>query len=265
MTGAFAGRHAIVTGAGSGIGRETALLFAQEGATVLAIDPGEGASALEREAPGVVATQVDAAVESNVEAIIAAVTRDRGAPDIVVANAGISGGTAGLFDQTAADWTEILRVNLLGPFLAIKYASKAMIAADRPGVIVCTASVAGLRAGAGGAAYSASKAGVINLVQTAAQQLSGTGVRVNAVCPGLVETGMTRPLYAAARAKGREDAIGALNPLRRGAQAVEIARAIAFLASNQASYVNGHALTVDGGLSTSLPFTRPPRMGEASF
>src|SRR3569623_1401724 len=124
------------------------------------------------------------------------------------------------------------------------------------GAIVCTASVAGLRSGAGGAAYSASKAGVINLVQTSAQQLSGSNVRVNAICPGLIETGMTLTTFDYARAKGGEDRIGRLNPLRRGCVPEEIARVALFLASDEASYVNGQAWVVDGGLSTSHPVTR---------
>jgi NAD(P)-dependent dehydrogenase (short-subunit alcohol dehydrogenase family) len=124
------------------------------------------------------------------------------------------------------------------------------------GAIVCTASVAGLRSGAGGPAYSASKAGVINLVQVAAQQLSGSNVRVNAICPGLIETGMTQSIYAQARAAGKADRIGRLNPLRRGGVPDEIARAVLFLASDDASYINGHALVVDGGLSSSHPVTR---------
>jgi NAD(P)-dependent dehydrogenase (short-subunit alcohol dehydrogenase family) len=106
---------------------------------------------------------------------------------------------------------------------------------------------------------------VINLVQTSAQQLTGTGIRVNAVCPGLIETGMTQDLYDAARAKGREAVIGQLNPLRRGGEPGEIANAIAFLASDEASYVNGQALVVDGGLSTSHPFSRPRVLGETTF
>jgi NAD(P)-dependent dehydrogenase (short-subunit alcohol dehydrogenase family) len=124
------------------------------------------------------------------------------------------------------------------------------------GSIICTASVAGLRAGAGGAAYSASKAGVINLVQTGAQQLSESGVRVNAICPGLIETGMTQPIYDMARAAGQEERLGELNPLRRGGEPSEIANAALFLASDEASYVNGAALVVDGGLSTSHPTAR---------
>ena len=175
--------------------------------------------------------------------------------DVFFANAGISGGFKPLFEQDAADWQEILRINLIGPFLAVKYAG-AVMAEAKSGSIICTASVAGLRSGAGGAAYSASKAGVINLVQTSAQQLSTSGVRVNAICPGLIETGMTQTIYDRVRAKGREGLIGQLNPLRRGGEPREIAEAALFLASDRSSYVNGHALVVDGGLSSSHPFSR---------
>ena len=147
----------------------------------------------------------------------------------------------------------MLRVNLIGPFLAIKHAGHAMAAAGG-GSIVCTASVAGLRSGAGGTPYSASKAGVVSLVQTAAYQLAGTGVRVNAICPGLIETGMTKPIYDGARAAGKQHKIGQLNPLRRGGEPREIAALAAFLASDDASYVNGQAWAVDGGLSASHPY-----------
>ncbi|MES2290758.1 MAG: SDR family oxidoreductase, partial [Pseudomonadota bacterium] len=114
----------------------------------------------------------------------------------------------------------------------------------------------GIRSGAGGPSYSASKAGVINLAQTSAQQLSDTGVRVNALCPGLTETGMTQPVFDYAREKGVEDKVGRLNPLRRGAQPVELANVALFLASDQSSYVDGQAIAVDGGLSSSHPVTR---------
>ena len=145
--------------------------------------------------------------------------------DILFANAGVSGGFDGIFDQDAGDWAEILRVNLIGPFLGIKYAAPAMKARGG-GSIVATASVAGLRSGAGGPAYSASKAGVINLVKVAATQLAGSNIRVNAICPGLIETGMTQVLYDRARAKGQEGQIGRLNPLKRGGDPAEIAKAV---------------------------------------
>ena len=132
------------------------------------------------------------------------------------------------------------------------------------GSIICTASVAGIRAGAGGPAYSASKAGVISLVEVAATQLCGANIRVNAICPGLIETGMTQPLFDNARAVGKEDMIGHLNPMKRGGIPDEIAQAALFLASEQASYVNGHALVVDGGLSASHPHYRQ-EYGRTSF
>jgi NAD(P)-dependent dehydrogenase (short-subunit alcohol dehydrogenase family) len=124
---------------------------------------------------------------------------------------------------------------------------------------VATASVAGLRFGAGGMPYSASKAGVINLVQTAAHHLAGTGIRVNALLPGLTETGMTAPMFDAARARGSEAKLGQLNPLKRAASAEEQAAVALFLASDEASYVNGQAIAVDGGLSASHP-TVPGRI-----
>lgn len=240
----LSGKVAIVTGAASGIGKAAVELFRSEGATVVGADVSEGAD-----------LRVDAGDEEQVRKLVDAAVGEHGRLDIFFANAGVSGGFASIAEQTAADWAEILRINLIGPFLAIKYAGPA-IAKRGGGSIICTASVAGLRSGAGGAAYSASKAGVINLVQTASQQLYGSGVRVNAICPGLIETGMTKGIYDMAKAAGQEDRIGELNPLNRGGEPEEIAQAALFLASNESSYVNGAALVVDGGLSSSHPTTR---------
>ena len=238
------GKVAIVTGAASGIGKATVELFRSEGATVVGADAAEGAD-----------LRSDAGSEAAVRKLVDSVVQQHGGLDVLFANAGISGGFASIAEQTEADWAEILRVNLIGPFLAIKYAAPVM-ATRGGGSIICTASVAGLRAGAGGAAYSASKAGVINLVQSATQQLYGSGVRVNAICPGLIETGMTKGIYDMARASGQEERLGELNPLNRGGEPSEIAQAALFLASDEASYVNGAALVVDGGLSTSHPTAR---------
>lgn len=239
----LAGKVAIVTGAASGIGKASVDLFRREGAIVVGADVSEGAD-----------ERADAGREDDVRELIERTVREHGRLDVFFANAGVSGGFASVAEQTANDWAEILRVNLIGPFVAIKYAAPVM--RERGGSIICTASVAGLRSGAGGAAYSASKAGVINLVQTAAQQLSGTNIRVNAICPGLIETGMTKPLYDRARERGQEKRIGELNPLQRGGEPTEIAQVALFLASDESSYVNGAALPVDGGLSSSHPTTR---------
>ncbi|MGO9743191.1 MAG: SDR family NAD(P)-dependent oxidoreductase [Roseiarcus sp.] len=259
--GRLDGKSAIVTGAGSGIGRASALLFAREGARVLAVDrSAEGVASTERaaRAEGLeLSTEVaDAGDEARVKAFVTRAADAFGGLDVVYANAGVGGGIVPLFEQGVDLWQEVLRVNLIGPFLAIKHAAPLM-AARGGGSIVLTASAAGLRANAGGHAYSASKAGVISLAQTAANSLCGTGVRVNAVAPGLIETGMTKPIFDSARARGTAGKIGQLNPMQRAGEAEEVAAAALFLASDQSSYVNGQTIAVDGGLSSTHPFAGP--------
>ena len=255
------GRTALVTGAAGGIGRASALALAARGASVLAVDlkdPVDTAQTIRATGGRAEALALDCATEAGADAMVTRALDAFGRLDILHANAGSSGPLAPDLAVGGADFAEILRINLIGPWLAIRAALPHL----GPGAsIVCTASVAGLRAGAGGLPYSASKAGVVSLVQTTASALAGTGIRVNAVAPGLIETPMTAPVYADARARGREARIGQLNPLRRGGQAEEVAEVVAFLASDAASYVNGQVIVVDGGLSSSLPFAPRPDAG----
>ena len=257
--GRLEGRSIVITGAGSGIGRATSLIFAAEGARLVIVDRTDGideTAEMIRAAGGTaVPVKGDAGDEADVKGFVARAVKDHGGLAAIFANAGI-GAALGAFgpieDITPEGWMAVLRVNLIGPFLAIKHAVPIMREAGK-GSIICTASVAGIRSGAGGIPYSASKAGVINLVQTTANTLYGTGIRVNAICPGLIETGMTRATYVAAREKGTAEKIGQLNPMKRGGEPPEIAGAALFLASDDSSYVNGQALAVDGGLSSSHP------------
>ncbi len=257
---ALTGKVAIITGAGSGIGRASALRFAAEGAKLILGDKTDAVhetAQMVKDAGGsATALQIDAGVEADVESLVKTAIDTYGDLHVAFANAGVSGGMAGIFDLKPEEWAEILRVNLIGPWLMVKHAGQAMMDGGKGGSIILTASVAGIRSGAGGPAYSASKAGVINLAMVSAQQMSETGVRVNAICPGLTETGMTKPTFDYARDKDVMHKVGRLNPLRRAAQPDELANVALFLASDQASYVNGQAIAVDGGLSSSHPVTR---------
>jgi NAD(P)-dependent dehydrogenase (short-subunit alcohol dehydrogenase family) len=261
--GRLDGKVTIVTGAASGIGRASAILFAREGARVAIVDQNstglhETVTAISTDGGEVQSFGADAGKEDEVKAVIEGTLTAFGTLDIVYANAGILGGPTPLLEQTVDEWWRILQTNLLGPFLAIKHAAPHMIKKGR-GSIVLTASTAGLRAAAGSAPYSASKAGVVSLAQTAANSLSGTGVRVNAICPGLIESGMTKPMFDSARERGTAAKIGQLNPLLRAGAPEEIAAVALFLASEESSYVNGQAFAADGGLTSTLPFTRPIR------
>ncbi|ORZ01172.1 hypothetical protein BCR43DRAFT_453530 [Syncephalastrum racemosum] len=264
----LADKVCIVTGAGSeyGIGRATVYALARRTpkviyATDLTLDGlQELATDIEQKHPGVkcIARAVDAASTQGVTGIIDEAMKDYGRLDVFFANAGIASGTF-LQGEDEESFMRMMRVNALSAFLACKHAGEAMKVTGKGGKdksggsIICTASVAGLRSGAGSPEYSASKAAVINLCQTSSFQYAGTDVRVNAILPGLIETGMTKSTFDYARQKGSAHKIGQLNPTRRYGVALEIAAVVSFLASEEASYVNGQAIAVDGGLSASLP------------
>ncbi|SPC65094.1 related to levodione reductase [Ustilago sp. UG-2017b] len=266
-SGRLSGKVAIITGCGSlsGIGRATAMQFAHEGVKhiyVCDIDDENLPSLKEditKRYPEVKCTAIasDAADEASVTSIIDQAISDNGHLDIFFANAARATG-APISATDVEDLETTHHINVTSCFLACKYASAAMakaggLKAASSGSIILTASVAGLRSGAGSVDYSASKAAVISLAQTTAWQLQRSNIRVNAVCPGLIETGMTLPTFEMARERGTAGKIGQLNPTARYGVAQEIANAVTFLASDEASYVNGVALPVDGGLQASLP------------
>jgi meso-butanediol dehydrogenase / (S,S)-butanediol dehydrogenase / diacetyl reductase len=245
----FKDKVALVTGASGGIGRATAERLAGEGACVVLVDLHD--CALPDHGGPHLSLPCDVANEAAVAACIRTVLDRFGRIDVLCNNAGITCTHAPITEIDSADWMRVMGVNLFGTAHFIKHTAPTMIAAGR-GAIVNTASVAGIRSGAGGNVYSASKAGVINLTQTTACDLGGHGIRVNAVCPGLIETGMTQPIFDYARSKGKEDRLGARCELRRYGKPEEVAAVIAFLASDDASYITGQALPVDGGNTASL-------------
>jgi meso-butanediol dehydrogenase/(S,S)-butanediol dehydrogenase/diacetyl reductase len=254
--GRLDGKVAVITGAASGIGRAVAEIFAKEKArTVLGDASEEGLretlELLKKEDAHVTIKKTDVGVEKEVKELIDLAMAKYGQVDILCNNAGIICGMGDLEDQDENEWHRVFQVNVMGAVFGVKHVAKHM-KMKRTGAIVNTASVAGIRSGAGGNAYSASKAALINFTRTAACDLGGYNVRVNAVCPGLVETGMTKPVFDYAREKGKEDRLGYRCELRRYGRPEEVARAILFLASDDASFITGQALPVDGGNTASL-------------
>ncbi|KAI9250758.1 hypothetical protein BY458DRAFT_536214 [Sporodiniella umbellata] len=268
VTSSMEGKVCIVTGAGSiyGIGRASVFSLAKRApkaiyVTDLTLDNLEELSKeIKTVYPNVhcIPRAVDAASTKDVTAVISEALNEFGRLDVFVANAGVATGTS-IFDENEKSFMRMMRINTLSVFLAIKHAGIAMKVTGKGGKeisggsIVCTASVAGIRSGAGSPEYSASKAAVINLCQTGSYQYSGTNIRVNAICPGLIETGMTKSTFDYAKERGSSHKIGQLNPTKRYGVASEIGHTIAFLASDEASYINGQAIAVDGGLSSSHP------------
>jgi len=240
----FQSRIALVTGAASGIGAATARLLAAEGAHVTIVDlPGSNGVTVAREL-GCHFHPADLADQAQVEAMVSAVLDREGRLDILVNNAGI-GSLGEVPDLDPALWRQVMAIDLDAVFHACRIAIPAM-RAQGGGVIVTTASLSGLFGDYGFAAYNAAKAGVINLTRTLAIDHGKDGIRVNAVCPGLVDTPLAAPLAAI---PGLMDAWTREIPLARAARPAEIAEVIAFLASDAASYMTGSIVIVDGGAS----------------
>lgn len=244
------GKVALVTGAGSGIGRATALLFARKGARVLVADiiPEGGMETVRLiQAAGGEAVFIKADVSNaeQVRSMIAGAVETYGRLDYAVNNAGLEAQPAPTADCAEADFDRTVAVNLRGTFLCMKYEIQQMLKQGK-GAIVNLSSMAGMVGVAGMPAYTAAKHGIIGLTRTAALEYSKAGIRVNAVCPGATRTPMVAQIIAAMPeiGKGMEEN----HPIGRIAEPEEIAEAIVWLCSDAASFVTGHALAVDGGL-----------------
>ena len=261
----FKDHVALVTGAAGGIGRASAIAFAREGARVVVADLQEAGAAetvsLITEAGGeAVFIKTDVSNHSDVSALVAGTIQTYGRLDYAHNNAGIRGQRVRIHDTTEEDWDRVLDTNLKGIWLCLRYELPEILKVGR-GAIVNTASIAGLVGLRKYAPYTASKHGVIGLTKAAALEYARTGIRVNAVCPGLVDTPMIqRPLYGKIRPssplrRGIRNAKRLLGyavltmdqPAGRAGLAEEVAEAVVWLCSEKASFVNGHAMTIDGG------------------
>lgn len=256
MPGRLNGKNAIITGASNGIGRATAILFAREGANLVLADVNEGGLRdVEKQirdlGGNIVIRKTDVSSEDEIKALIGLALEKFTHIDILVNNAGISGGLDTLEDQKSEEWRKVYEVNVLGPVYATKHIV-AHMKERRCGSIINIASIAGLLSGAGGNAYSASKAALISFTRTSACEVGAHNVRINAICPGLIETGMTQPFFDWARSAGKESQLGKYCELRRAARPEEVAWAIVFLASDEAVYITGQVIPVDGGITASL-------------
>ena len=250
MDGTLQGKIALVTGGASGIGQAAAIAFARAGAKVVvadvSVDGGEKTVQEIRSAGGEARfVPCDVGRADQVEAMVESALSAYGRLDCAFNNAGIEGVEARTADVSEADWDRVQAINLKGVWLCMKYELLQM-RSQRSGAIVNTASVNGLVGWAGAAAYSAAKHGVVGLTKTAALEYARAGIRVNAVCPGIVKTGMSERLFQ--RHPELEEKMVRLTPIRRAADSAEIAEAVLWLCSDAASFVTGVALPVDGGL-----------------
>jgi NAD(P)-dependent dehydrogenase (short-subunit alcohol dehydrogenase family) len=239
VTGGLDGRVALVTGAASGIGEATTARFREEGAVVATLD-----------VQGHVDHAVDVRDEAGVEAAVRAVVEREGRLDAVVNAAGVAGGGP-VHLLPAEEWDRVVDVNLKGTFLVAKHAAAAMVA-QGSGSIVNIASIEGLEGTEGGSAYNASKGGVVLLTKNMAIDYGRIGIRVNCICPGFIETPMMAAVMENEGMKTYRDRWLEEHKLGRFGQPSEIAAAALFLASDDASFVTGHALVVDGGFTAGM-------------
>jgi NAD(P)-dependent dehydrogenase (short-subunit alcohol dehydrogenase family) len=251
MAGLVQDKIALVTGGGSGIGRATALMFAREGAKVVVADivvtGGEETVQLIQAAGGEATfVKADMANASDIEAMVQKVIATYGRLDCAHNNAGIEGATGRTADYNEAEWDRVIRINLTAVWLCMKYEIPQMLK-QGGGAIVNTASDAGLLGVPQMPAYVASKHGVVGLTKTAALEYAKSGIRVNAVCPGVIHTPMVERITG--QRPGRAERMTAAEPVGRMGKPEEIAAAVVWLCSDAASFVTGLPMAVDGGIA----------------
>jgi 3-oxoacyl-[acyl-carrier protein] reductase len=244
------GKVALITGAGSGIGRASAERFAAEGAQVVAVDlqgEAETAAAIEAAGGDALALSTDVADESAVAAMAEAALERFGKVDVLMNNAGVLDDYLAAADTPTEVWARVLGVNLNAHFFTARALVPQMLERG-DGAIINVASTAGLNGGNGGVAYTASKHGVIGFTRQLAFDYARKGIRCNVLCPGAVETGMTKEIFASPDAAVMAAVESA--PIGRWAQPDELANVALFLASDEASFVNGAVYLVDGGFDS---------------
>jgi len=248
--GELAGRVALVTGGGTGIGRATALAFARAGACVTVADRNaqsgsESAALIESGGGEALFVEADVSRSADVEAMVVATLRRFGALHCASNNAARGAGFALLPDIEERQWQDTLAVTLTGVWLCMKYEIPAMLESGG-GSIVNIASLSGMRGEALQSAYSAAKGGVIALTKSAAAEYAQRGIRVNTVCPGGIRTDAINDYFE--RVPGAKDATVATHAMRRLGEPEEVADAVCYLCSDRASFVTGHSMAVDGGI-----------------
>ncbi len=252
MNISFEGKVALVTGAGSGLGLATAKAFAESGASVVLADSNEmaaGSAAKELTAQGhkVLAIRCDVADDAQVEAMVQQTVAAFGRLDAAYNNAGIQNILAETADSSRNDYDRVMAVNLRGVWSCMKFELQQM-RRQGSGAIVNCSSLGGLVGGAGRGTYHAAKHGVLGLTKSAALEYAARGIRINAVCPGLIQTPMSDQMIASGQAEAL-DTLRKAVPMERVGRAEEIADAVLWLCSSAASYVTGQSLAVDGGFT----------------